>query len=193
VSGLGSTDLREEVLDVLVDNGYTILPSPLQLGEISLDIDLVCSGPTDRLDLVGIADRPETREEGLRLYWQIQRLARALDAAGSRRTITVVVVGGVDDPRLSADLQTVARILAVDDSLPIRRLIAPLLTLKLPAATQTTLDGIAQVRAAVKGRHSAALLELVQSAADGPDGVTAKYLSWVDESFPRRRPRGRHG
>ena len=49
------------------------------------------------------------------------------------------------------------------------------------------------VRAAVKGRHSAALLELVQSAADGPDGVTAKYLSWVDESFPRRRPRGRHG
>ena len=173
MSGLGSTDLREEVLDVLVDSGYTILPSPLQLGEISLDIDLVCSGPTDRLDLVVIADRPETREEGLRLYWQIQRLARALDAAGSRRTITVVVVGGVDDPRLSADLPTVARVLGVDASLPIRRLVPPPLALRLPAATQTTLDAIAQLRAAVKGRHSAALLELVQSAAAGPDGVTA--------------------
>ena len=190
MNGSASPSLRDLVLTALLDNGYSVLPQPLQLGDISLDIDLVCVGPPDRLDLVVIVDRPDTREEGLRLYWQVQRLARALDSVGSRRTITVVVMGGFDDPRLFTDLQTVARVLAVDDSLPVRRLLAPLLALELPEATQATLDGVAQVRTAIKGRHKAALLGLVQSASNGQEAVNAKYDSWIEDAFPppHRRP-----
>jgi len=140
MSRSASQSLREHALTALSDNGYSVLPQPLQLGDISLDIDLVYVGPADRLDLAVIVDRPDTREEGLRLYWQVQRLARALDSVGSRRTITVVVIGSFDDPRLLTDLQTVARVLAVDDSLPVRRLLAPLLALELPEATQATLE-----------------------------------------------------
>lgn len=178
--------LREDVLASLRENGYVVLPNPLQVGQISLDIGLVCIGPPDRLDLAVIVDRPRTREDGLQLYWQIQRLARALDAIGSRRTITVVVIGGFDEPRLLADLQTVSRLLSVDDSLPIRRLLAPLLALELPRATQATLDGIAQVRTRARGRYQESLLRLVDASPRGPDSVKAEYVSWIDSAFPSR-------
>ncbi len=192
MSRSASQSLREHALTALSDNGYSVLPQPLQLGDISLDIDLVYVGPADRLDLAVIVDRPDTREEGLRLYWQVQRLARALDSVGSRRTITVVVIGSFDDPRLLTDLQTVARVLAVDDSLPVRRLLAPLLALELPEATQATLDGIAQVRTDIKGRYRTALLGLVQSASSGQETVNAKYVAWIEDAFPPRH-RGPHG
>lgn len=185
--------LRQKVVGTLADTGYSVLSTPFKLGEISIDLDLVCSGPADRLDLAVIADRPDTREEALRLYWQIQRLARALDAAESRRTITVVVVGGIEDTRLLADLQSVARVLAVDESLPVRRLIAPLLNLELPETTHSTLDGMAQVLTSINGRHSAALRGIVHSAPEGPEAVTKNYASWVNEAFPSRAHRGRHG
>lgn len=186
--------LRDSVVSSLVDTGYSVLPTPLKLGEISLDVELVFSGPNDRLDLAVIVDRPESREEALRLYWQIQRIARALDAVGSRRTITVVIIGGIDDNRLLADLQSIARVLTVDESLPVRRLIAPLLNLELPAATQATLDGMAQVRTSVKGRYSAPLLGIVESAPDGSAAIKASYASWVEEAFAGKLRRGtRHG
>lgn len=184
-----SDSLRDLVLTALLDNGYSVLQQPLQLGDISLFMDLVCVGPLDRLDLVVIVNRPDTREEGLRLYWQVQRLARALDSVGSRRTITVVVIGGFDDPRLFTDLQTVARVLVVDDSLPVRRLLAPLLALEPPEPTQATLDAVAQVRTAVKGSYEAALLGLVQAASGGQEAVNAKYDTWIEDAFPPRRRR----
>ncbi len=182
--------LHKEIHRALITTGYSELPKPLQLGEISLDLESVYSGPIDRLDLAVIVDSPNTREEGFRLYWQIQRLARALDAAGSRRTITVVAIGGIDDNRVLADLQAVARVLTVDESLPVRRLIAPLLNLVLPRATQEALDGMTQARAFVKGRHNTALLEILDSASDGVDSVTMTYAAWVDKAFSTRR--GRH-
>lgn len=189
MSTLDHDQLREEILRSLIETGYLELSTPLQLGEISLDLESVYTGPADRLDLAVIVYRPETREQGSRLYWQIQRLARALDAAGSRRTITVVAIGGIDDSRLLADLQTAARVLIVDDSLPVRRLLAPLLDLELPEAAQGALNGMAQVRAAVKGQHSAALLDIVEAAPHGVESVTATYSSWVDEAFATRRSR----
>lgn len=183
MSRLANPALRQEVVDALVDNGYSLLPSPLSLGDITLDMDSVFSGPANSLDLVVIADRPDGREERLRLYWQIQRLVRALDASDSRRTITLVVIGDIEDAKLMADLQTVARVLPVDTSLPTRRFIAPLLELRLPGGMQVSMDGIEQVRSTIKGPDRSSLLELARLASSGPEAVKAGYLAWVDASL----------
>lgn len=175
--------LRDEVLAMLIENGYAVLPTPLQVGDIALDLPCVCSGPKDRLDLAVVVSRPETREGRLRLYWQVQRLVRALDAVQSRRTISVVLIGGAADASLISDLQAVARVLSVDAALPVRRLIAPLLGLELPEGTQVTLDGLALVREGIKGRHKEALTDIVESAPSGTKAVTKEFTSWVNGSF----------
>lgn len=179
--------LRDETVRALIDTGYSALPTPLQVGEIPLDLESVYRGPVDRLDLAVVVEHPGTREESLRLYWQVQRLARALDAAGSRRTITVLVIGGIDDNRLLTDLQTISRVLPVDHSLPVRRLIAPLLNLKPPGSIQGTVNGMAQVRTSLKGPYSATLSRIVESAVDGSNAVMKTYAAWVDEAFSTRR------
>lgn len=183
-------NLRSEVSDALVSTGYARLKSPLQIGDITLDLESVYIGPDDRLDLVAIVDQPESREDGLRVHWQIQRLARALDAAGSRRSISIILLGAPSSHQLVADLQTLARVLPVDGSLPVRRLVAPLLNLSLPDATQSPLDGGAQVRETIRGHYATALLEISAAAQLGKDAVEAQYAAWIDQSFARPHPKG---
>jgi hypothetical protein len=186
--------LRNQVLEALTEAGYRRLQSPLRIGDIALDLDTVWSGPDDRLDLVAVFDQPGTRHETLRLYWQIQRVARALDAIASRRSISAILLGGTADRNLVADLQTLARVLPVDGSLSVRRQIAPLLDLNLPEATQSTLDGVAHVRATVNGRYEIELLDILAAAPMGAEVVERRFAAWVDEAFKRpirrRGPRG---
>ena len=179
----GIRRLRVEVAETLAQNGYQAIASPLVLGEISLDIDDVFEGPANSLDLAVILARPTSREQGLSHHWQIQRLARALDSATSRRTITVILVGGVSDSRLRSELQTVARVLGVVDSLPVARQLAPLLRLELPALSQSMLDGIAHVKSAISGRYKGELSNLLALTGDGERAVRDAYVSWIDGAF----------
>ena len=63
------------------------------IGEVQLDIPNLWESPPENMDLSLIVDRPDSRESALRLYWLVQRLARALDSVSSRRTVTVILIG----------------------------------------------------------------------------------------------------
>lgn len=178
--------LRAEVEALLTANGYAKLASPVSVGGISLEIEDVWEGPPESLDLSLIADRPDTREAALRLFWLVQRLTRALDAAQSRRTVTVVLVGVRAAHNGLGELFELARVLVVDGSLSTARMIGPLLRLDLPSTATEPLDGIGQVAAAVgRGRNAAELLRLVQAASAGATVVSDRYETWIEESFAR--------
>lgn len=184
-----STDtLRAEVASLLQGNGYTEVVTPISVGDITLEVDGLWEGPPESLDLSLIADRPDTRESTLRLFWLVQRLVRALDAASSRRTVTVVLVGERASHTGVGELMELARILIVDGSLPTPRMLGPLLRLHLPATAMAQLDGSAQVAAAIgRKRHSAELLRLVHAANAGASVVADRYKAWIDESFASDR------
>lgn len=184
-----STDaLRAEVASLLQRNGYTEVITPITVGDIALEVDGLWEGPPESLDLSLIADRPDTRESTLRLFWLVQRLVRALDAATSRRTVTVVLVGKRASHTGIGELLELARVLVVDGSLPTARMLGPLLRLQLPATAMAQLDGTAQVAAAIgRKRHSAELLRLVHAANAGASVVSDRYKAWIDESFTSDR------
>lgn len=182
------SDLYESLIRELASAGYKAIPSPLRIGEISIDLESVFEGPSDRLDLAVVLSAPNTTEDGYRKYWQVQRIARALDAVDSKRTITVLAIGGIDSTKLAAELQTIARVLHVDRSLPLRRLIAPMLRLDVPKLRSGAFDGMERVRnSAEDQQYSNDLRAIMGSARKGADAVASQYANWVDNSFTKAR------
>ncbi|WP_164990397.1 hypothetical protein [Agromyces albus] len=173
---------------MLTENGYIEVSSPITIGDIQLEVPGLWEGPPDSLDLSVIADRPASREAALRLFWLVQRLVRALDAAGSRRTMTVILVGFQSSPQGMGELLELARVLVVDGSLPTERMLGPLLRLRLPSTATAQLDGIAEVAEAIsKKRAARELHRLVQAASAGATVVSDRYKAWIDESFASPR------
>ena len=176
--------LWAQVLQLLAENGYSELASRVDIGDVSLEIPNLWESPPENLDLSLISDRPSSRESELRLYWLVQRLVRALDAAGSRRTVTVILVGEPSPYSGLGELIELARVLVVDGSLATERMIGPLLKLRLPATASTQLDGLAEVTAAIAQEISASdLHRLIDAASFGATSVSDRYRAWLDESF----------
>jgi hypothetical protein len=158
------------------------------IGDVQLEVPNLWESPPENMDLSLIIDRPDSRESSLQLYWLIQRLARALDSATSRRTVTVILIGEPSPNTGLSELLELARVLVVDGSLATERMIGPLLRLRLPATSTSRLDGIAEVTDAIGKKHSARdLLRLIHGASAGASVVSDRYRAWLDESFGNRR------
>lgn len=182
-------ELHAELTQELSHAGYKLVPSPFHIGDIRLDFDAVFEAPGNQLDLAIVLAPVKNTEDEYRMYWQVQRLARALDAVGSRRTITALAINGIKNHMLASDLQTVARVLVVDRSLPLRRLIAPMLRLHVPELGSSTFDGMKLARNSIKGQYADDLRKLINSAQTGSEAVTTQYQDWVDLSFEKGKRR----
>jgi hypothetical protein len=179
---------RSEVISLLADNGYVEISPQVIIGDVQLDIPNLWESPPENMDLSLIIDQPDSRESSLQLYWLVQRLARALDSAISRRTVTVILIGEPSPITGLSELLELARVLVVDGSLATERMIGPLLRLRLPATATSQLDGIAEVADAIGKKQSARdLLRLIHAASAGPSVVSDRYRAWLDESFAKRR------
>jgi len=181
--------LRPEVVRLLADNGYLEVSPQVTIGDVQLDVPNLWESPPENMDLTLIIDRPDSRESVLRLYWLVQRLARALDSASSRRTVTVILIGEPSPNTGLSELLELARVLVVDGSLETERMIGPLLRLQLPptATANSQLDGIAEVAHAVARNGSARdLLRLINAASAGANMVSDRYSAWLSESFANR-------
>lgn len=180
--------LKAEVVRLLLANGYVEIPTDLTIGDIQLEAPGLWESPPESMDLSLIVGRPDSRESTLRLYWLVQRLARALDSVGSRRTVTVIVIGRPSVAAGLNELLELARVLVVDGSLATERMIGPLLRLRLPASASIQLNGIHQVAETISGAVLAKeLLRLVSAATVGENVVTDRYRGWLEESFVRPR------
>ena len=179
----------QQVHALLERSGYTRLPRHFGIGDIALEVDDVWSGPSGTLDLALVSPRPHSRARSSELYWGVQRLVRALEAADSQRTITIILIESSEATssevrRAEVELQTLARVLIVDSDIPVERALAPLMALELPPVEERELDGVGMVEHTIRGkRRSSELTSLLAAAKDGQRAVEARYMAWIDQAF----------
>lgn len=184
-----SPNIISQVRTVLETNGYARLTGMLTVGAINLEIEQAWTGPAGTLDLALVYPRPNSLADESKIYWEVQRIVRALDAAGSQRTITTILVGAPDPsgPELrkwESELQSLARVLFVDGHLPAERLLAPLRRLVLPSTEEHISDGVAVLDEVItRGHRAQELRALLTAAKDGPRSVEARYFSWIEQAF----------
>lgn len=177
-------NIRSEVVRLLADNGYIEMSPQIEVGDVRLEVPDLWQSPPENMDLSMIIERPDSRESELRLYWLVQRLARALDSVSSRRTVTVLLIGEPSRNTGLGELLELARVLVVDGSLSTERMIGPLLRLRLPATATSQLDGIAEVVKEIgKIDSTRELLKIVNAANAGAGLVSDRYRAWIEESF----------
>ena len=102
--------LRGDIRAVLLDSGYSEVAHNFSVGSIEFELDGVFSGPPGTLSLVLVQVGPSTREQSGHLYWLVQRVVRALDAEGSRISVTLILIGGESDDRFIGQLQGISRV-----------------------------------------------------------------------------------
>lgn len=188
MTGQQSTaDLRREAIALLIREGYEPIQAPFTVGRIEFQIDGLFAGPTDTLTLVLVLDGPTSKEEAGNLYWLTQRLVRALDAEGSRRSVTAVLVGGNPTDRVVTELQSIARVLLLDGSLPTDRMLAPLVRLHTRQAAPGFSNGLASLAIYVEGTpQPSGLSTLLEAARQGPKAVEDSLQHWIELAVGRR-------
>ena len=176
--------LRTKVTTFLVESGYSPLEDSFVVGSIEFELDGVFTGPSGTLSLVMVQDGPTNREESGRLYWLVQRVARALDATGSRVSVTVVLLGGEPDDRLIGELQGLSRVLPIHDQVPVSRSLAPLSRISIDTvghAFSNGLDRLAQF--AAQRKDAPGLVSLVRAASRGSESVEGKLRGWLESAI----------
>src|SRR4051812_14749840 len=99
----------QRVVDRLDGAGYAVLDQPVAIGGIPFEFSAMLVG-RHSLDLVIVADTLADPDHE-RLRRRLNGLARALDVVGSRRTLTVVLVGPRPPAPVMHALADVARVL----------------------------------------------------------------------------------
>lgn len=106
----------DRVTEVLASNGYTQVDQPLKIGSLDFTFSSVLLGGIGRPELIVVVDAGAS-EELQRVSGQIEALARALDIVGSRRSLTIVLVGPATDDVTRDKLRRFGRVLHADHGL----------------------------------------------------------------------------
>lgn len=170
------TDQISRVIGVLRDAGYQSLTQPIIIGGIPFKFAATLTKHAS-LELIAVVDTVlESEEDTLRA--QVEGLARALDLVGSRRALTVIVVGPRPSHGIAGELKQVARVLSVpakpqEDEWPLEDALAVLLPLELSTGEETV-SSWPSVRDELRARYSAKEVDLVFKAiSHGPRQVQA--------------------
>ena len=162
----------EQAITLLKAHGYREANQPFPIGSSTFSFEAVLTA--DRtLDLIVLIDTTIGEEDRLRR--QIQAFSRALDVIGSRRTLTVVLVG---QPLTAETMETLARLCRV----------LPVGTLSEPNAERTLKDWLAVLLPLslpdadeVQGDWRAEILKRIPSGSSKP---VAAYLSASESGGP---------
>jgi len=174
----------DAVATILSTDGlFRRLPKPLQIAGVTIDVAAALVAGDRSLDLVLVADNIGDQARR-RLLGAVEGAARALDLVGSRRPLTLVVVG----PRPAAEdlreLVRYARVLPVGedpDDATLRNWLAALLPLELPSVGEAR--GEVANAELVSETSDPLRRELVQAAHGSKDEVSAVLFEAIEEPF----------
>ena len=178
----------ESVIRVLEQFGFRSVQLPYRIGTVEFEFGspMITSEGHLELVLVVASDDLDTSE----ILWNVQNIARALDVAGSARSITLVLVGN-SGPNEAAShrLQSVARVLKVGSDVSgfssIEGALAPILPLELdltpPVSSEAPLRSIE--RYAQAQEDSAQLKIMISRSRLEAAQVEAELFSWIEQSF----------
>ena len=184
-------DNVELVTNLLIEADYTSLQQPMIVGGIPFESTAILAKDT-WLELVVVVD---TILEGdtVTLRAKIHGLARALDLVGSRRALTVVLVGPQESPTLDGELKDVARVLSVpagvdgDTHATLRDALAVLLPLDLVTASDAPVASWTSVRESLRDKYAGKEIEPIFKAVPrGQERVRTTLHDALIEPFNAR-------
>jgi hypothetical protein len=180
----------DRVVQRLAASGYAQLAQPVKVGGIPFEFAAILAR-ADSLDLVVVADTIADADHD-RIRRRVEALARALDVIGSRRTLTVVLVGIRPAPAVTKGLARVARVLAVGTPTGARaeQALNDALAVLLPLAVEPDEQGTAAeswsaARAKLLEDHAEAIPVIV-AASSGIGSVADALHGFVGAAFEER-------
>lgn len=175
----------ERVAKVLEDARFKRVQTPLEIGGVEIEASAVFVGGPPSPDLVVIGDTIEQTPR--RLQQTIEGVVRALDMMGSRRPLTLVVVGPRPESSALTALSRHARVLTVGelaDESNLANWLAVLLPLKLPKAKDNRAE--AATLKLLSASDDLLVREFVMLAPQGRNSVAARLAAAVEEPFSDR-------
>lgn len=184
-----TTTLVQEIVQLLINSAdYRELEMPIPMASIQFQFAAALVGADRIPDLVIVADTNEEPEQ--RIRQKILALARALDVVGSRRPLTVVLVGPRPSTAMLNAVSRVSRVLPVGTDFganadqTLRDWLSVLLPLQVPPPTKTLDDPLSQLRQRPKVLRGGAVAEdLINAASLGTDHVKARFCTLIAEAF----------
>lgn len=179
----------DRVVSLLVDAGYRQIGVSLRVGSVPFDFAATLVGGDHALDLVVVIDTVTDRPDA-RIRKKVEGLSRALDLVGSRRTVSVVLVGPMPGGATIQAMARVCRVLAVgtptgsDADQSIRDALAVLLPLYLPAASVRLAEPVAQVVSALGDAYTDAAALLIEAATSSKEQVELAVRQLLEEVLP---------
>jgi hypothetical protein len=159
----------------------------MTIGAVSFEFDAVLVHP-DSLDLVVLEGT--SLEDKLGLPAKVDGLARALDVLGSRRSMTLVLIGPRPENPIVDRLGRVSRVLFADlpaDRDPARAFgfaLAVLLPLNVDPAPEEPAESWRSVAGDLRARvHDPELSPIITAASRGADAVTRALRDLLLASF----------
>jgi len=179
---MNTTTPVERVAKLLEGAHFRRVHTPLEIGGIEIDAAAAFVGEPPMPDLIVVGDTIAQTPRGLQQI--VEGAGRALDMMGSRRPLTLVIVGPRPESSTLTALSRHARVLAVGESADEKDLsnwLAVLLPLDLPKAGD---DRAAAANSKLLEGFSDPLVpELVQLASHGAEEVAFCLAEAIDAPF----------
>ncbi|UVK50963.1 hypothetical protein DBIPINDM_004164 [Mesorhizobium sp. AR02] len=179
----------ERAIALLKDNGYRTVKQPFGIGSATYSFDAVLTAEQS-LDLVLLQDT--TLGSGERMRREVLAFGRSLDVLGSRRTLTLVLVGQPLEAATLLSLSQVCRILPVGPlevgDARLRDCLAVLLPLELPDATIMQGDWSSEVRRRLSAEEARAATSYLLAAEQGEAGIRLELRRRVDRALSEVLP-----
>lgn len=172
--------------ETMLAGGFASIGSTLRVAGVPFDVvGSYVAGPGS-LDLVVVVDATEgTSDQLQRGFWLIERVARALDQAGSRRPLTALILHDDGAKRVpTEDFLRLARVLLVTGENRVPHELAPIMPLVFEKSSGTGQDPMADLLERNRsGKHGSRRAALIEAARHGADHVETTLLEWLDEPF----------
>jgi hypothetical protein len=173
----------ERAIALLKQNAYRTVQQPFGIGSATYSFDAVLTAEQS-LDLVLLQDT--TLGSGDKIRREVLAFGRSLDVLGSRRTLTLVLVGQPLEPAILESLAQVCRVLPVGleaDDGRLRDWLAVLLPLELPGATDLQGDWSSEVRRRLSADEARAANAYLSAAEQGESGVRLELRKRVERAL----------
>lgn len=173
----------DRVIDLLKAKGFRDAQQPFGIGSATFKFDAVLTADKT-LNLVILQDTTVGSIERLRR--ELLAFGRSLDVLGSRRTLTLVLVGQRIDADVAESLSQVCRLLTVSataNDTHLRDSLAVLLPLELPTATDLQGDWSSEVRKRLPDDTTRIGATYLGAAEQGEAGVRHELRRRIDRAL----------
>lgn len=173
----------DRVIGFLKAKGFRDAQQPFGIGSATFRFDAALTAERT-LNLVILQDTTVGSIDRLRR--ELLAFGRSLDVLGSRRTLTLVLVGQRIDAEVAEGLSQVCRLLTVSataDDIQLRDSLAVLLPLELPAAADLQGDWSSEVRKRLPASATRVAATYLNAAEQGEAGVSHELRRRIDRAL----------